>query len=319
MKKLFSLLAVAAIGFSTFGVFANDSVVHTQVSNKDAITWGYNNGVTRYGAESDFRANDPITREQAAKMTVSFYHSALSKLDIEENVGATCADFTDKAMIDETLLEEVNFTCNINLFKGFKGKFMPKNYINMSDARTILERATAFVPGLADHLTNVKLPTDHTFVTRGEFIQGLYLLNSIVDQKVVTNKDDMLKSTQTKLNSAKILRAQNKPAQYTLTQTVSCFCMQNYTRPMTYQVSNGAIVGSATYADGTGGNIDTTMSPTLNTVDMAFEIIQDAIDEKADNITVVFDATLGNPTTINIDKSRMMADEEKYMTFKLVK
>jgi hypothetical protein len=48
-------------------------------------------------------------------------------------------------------------------------------------------------------------------------------------------------------------------------------------------------------------------------------MIQDAIYKNADSIRVEYDAQLWYPTSIGIDRERMMADEESYYTFSVTK
>jgi hypothetical protein len=61
------------------------------------------------------------------------------------------------------------------------------------------------------------------------------------------------------------------------------------------------------------------MYPNLNTVESAFAIVQDAITNKAESITVQYDSSLGYPTSIAIDMSKMIIDEERYISFSLKK
>ena len=59
--------------------------------------------------------------------------------------------------------------------------------------------------------------------------------------------------------------------------------------------------------------------PEPMTVEEMFALIQNAIDEKADAITVTYDATLGYPKELWVDYSKMMADEEMSYTYSVVK
>jgi hypothetical protein len=68
-----------------------------------------------------------------------------------------------------------------------------------------------------------------------------------------------------------------------------------------------------------GGKISSDLYSNLNTVESAFTIIQEAIINKAESIIVQYDSSLGYPTSISIDMSKMIADEERYITFSLKK
>lgn len=127
---------------------------------------------------------------------------------------------------------------------------------------------------------------------------------------------------QKNLNDAKALWKNAAKTSYTMHQTRSCFCGPDSTRPMTFDVANSSIVtGSAVYADASGGKLsDEILSRnSLYTVDAAFASIQQAIDEKADSITVEYDATTGYPKSIYVDRSQMIADEELGLTFIVIK
>lgn len=124
--------------------------------------------------------------------------------------------------------------------------------------------------------------------------------------------------TQIALDASISQWATNGSENYTLTQQLSCFCMQEYVRPITYMVTDGASDrDSAMYADGDKESIDPDNAPELKTVVEAFALIQEAIDQYAYTITYEFDTTYGHPTMISIDYSQMMADEEAYYTFAL--
>lgn len=56
----------------------------------------------------------------------------------------------------------------------------------------------------------------------------------------------------------------------------------------------------------------------LHTVDQAFAMIQQAIDDKVASLTVEYDIATGYPTSISIDRDIMIADEEMYYTFEIV-
>jgi hypothetical protein len=51
-----------------------------------------------------------------------------------------------------------------------------------------------------------------------------------------------------------------------------------------------------------------------NSVPKLFNLIQNAIANKADSMSITYHPTLGYPTQINIDESAQMADEERYLT-----
>ena len=105
-------------------------------------------------------------------------------------------------------------------------------------------------------------------------------------------------------------------ADYVVTQTYSCFCPREYTRPISYIVVWGeSQTSNARYNDEEMELIDPEMSPELLTVEQAFALIQDAIDQQVASITVSYDENLWYPMNIAIDYNVMMADEEVYYSF----
>ncbi len=110
-------------------------------------------------------------------------------------------------------------------------------------------------------------------------------------------------------NQAKWEQASNDPLisnQYTLQQT--CFCPPDYTRPMNITEQNGKIT-QATYVDN-GEAVPVYVLDGLLTMDERFEQLQDAYESGADRIDVTYDEKLGYPTSVFIDRSFMIADEE---------
>lgn len=109
---------------------------------------------------------------------------------------------------------------------------------------------------------------------------------------------------------------------YTFTLQRSCFCLPEYTTPMTITVNNGKIVSAVAESlmveikdDGsetTPKMVD--VSDRAMTVDQLFNEIKQAIDNKAASVNVKYDARWGYPRSIYIDLDTRMADEEIALT-----
>jgi len=84
-----------------------------------------------------------------------------------------------------------------------------------------------------------------------------------------------------------------------------CFCSPEYIDPGLVHVVGGEI-DSVEHAV-TGDVLDPSF---FLTVDDLFDEVQAAIDSQADEIIVEYDGIFGNPTTIDIDFSKYMADDE---------
>ena len=86
-----------------------------------------------------------------------------------------------------------------------------------------------------------------------------------------------------------------------------CFCA--FIDPVIIE-ARGRDVASVVLAD-SGTAVDTTqLTDYFLTVDGLFEVIQDAIDEEAHSLTVMYHAELGYPTSIDIDYLLNAVDEE---------
>lgn len=94
----------------------------------------------------------------------------------------------------------------------------------------------------------------------------------------------------------------------------SCFCPPDYTRPMNITEQNGKIV-DATYAD-TGEAVPNYIRDGLLTMNERFDQLQDAYLSGAERIDASYDPQLGYPSSVYIDQSFMIADEEISYTIK---
>lgn len=139
MKKIVSLLAVAALSVASCSTFASGGL-HYDAPSKEVITWAYNNGITKYDSLAKYNASAPVTREQAAKMIIARMRSNNNLVIPMPDI--LCV-FNDQSMIDTTLLTSVQDACAVGLFKGYKWAFMPNNYIPMKDVQTLIARASS--------------------------------------------------------------------------------------------------------------------------------------------------------------------------------
>lgn len=94
----------------------------------------------------------------------------------------------------------------------------------------------------------------------------------------------------------------------------SCFCPPDYTRPMNITEQNGKIV-DATYAD-TGEAVPSYIRDGLLTMNERFDQLEEAYLSGADRIDVSYDSKLGYPSSVYVDQSFMIADEELSYTIK---
>ncbi len=98
---------------------------------------------------------------------------------------------------------------------------------------------------------------------------------------------------------------------YRFQLSVGCFCAFRDKMPITVEVQNGQ-VASMTYADGT--SVDASEQANMGfdqyaTIDALFQYTAQRMKDAAE-VTVTYDSTYGYPTTIYIDGSKQIADDE---------
>lgn len=346
MKKLVALVSAGVFGLATVGAHATSIVLpggdrdaHWCIPSAgyvwseseqacvrpweqkwtDVVTWAYNNGITKFDTVDDFHGNVAITRQQAAKM----FMARLQSTNQPFAMPAIYCVFEDEASIDPTLKASVNDVCALGLMKWYKGKFMPNEFIGTDAIKTLAARVVAMMPEIKNIVDQaVTLLPEGKLVSRMDFITALQYADGIVSAHIEDQKTVVLADHQKNLDAAKALWNKAAKNSYTLQQTRSCFCMPDSIRPISFDVVNGTIqTGSVAYADASGGKLTDEMLSRggLYTVNAAFDYIQEAINERADNIDVEYDATTGYPKSIYVDRSHMIADEELGLTFVMTK
>lgn len=125
---------------------------------------------------------------------------------------------------------------------------------------------------------------------------------------------------QADLDVAMALWMEESHNSYTAVIQASCFCTEEYRRPVLYQVVEGMVqLNTAMYADENEeeDEVNLEMSPELLSVEEMFSLIQEAIDANADAVTVTYHPDMGYPMSVWIDTSFMMADEEQSYMYEI--
>lgn len=91
---------------------------------------------------------------------------------------------------------------------------------------------------------------------------------------------------------------------YSLQQ--QCFCWAELAGPIALTVANDSVT-SAVYK---GAPLRPDLVPQLPTVEDLFDIVQDALDKRADRLEVTYHRAAGYPTRIEVDYRFGMADDE---------
>ncbi|MBN3941942.1 MAG: DUF6174 domain-containing protein [Nostoc sp.] len=142
-------------------------------------------------------------------------------------------------------------------------------------------------------------------------------LNLTAISKTPAEKAQYQTQTNNNLNSRRLrfnkrLWEQANIYNYRITVSNSCFCIPDARGPVVIQVRNGQTTSITSVA--TGKPVNPQFFQKYDTIPELFNVIQDAINRKASNLDVEYNAKLGYPTKINIDYSSQIADEEIFLT-----
>ena len=289
-----------------------------------ALDFAIQHKITAMKTVKSFRGNDNVTRQEAAKMLVSFAENLYNKsyASFPKNCNKR---YKDDKTIAFWLKNSVYDACALGLMNGRNGSFHPYAGLTRGQALMVLMK---IVDGNQPSGTPYYMPYAYRanelwlwdiwsiewldkLITRSELITWM--------KDLYTKQQDanhMYTTAQKNLDAAKAVWNIQKMSNYTVTRTISCFCGPDYTLPMSYQVINNSIDATTLiYAD--GGSKVTMEWIELQRVEDMFAMIQEAIDSKAESITVSYDTTLWYPTSLSIDRSKMIADEEMYYTFSI--
>lgn len=91
-----------------------------------------------------------------------------------------------------------------------------------------------------------------------------------------------------------------------------CFCPSEVVAPVVVEVRGGEVV-ARTYQE-SGEPVESTYAGLWPSLDGVFDIVQDAIDREAAQITVEYHSDLGYPQSIAIDYQENAVDEELAFT-----
>ena len=91
---------------------------------------------------------------------------------------------------------------------------------------------------------------------------------------------------------------------YQIKEQLNCFCVDR--GPYSVTVANNVIV---TIKD-KDGNVSSSNTPSLKTVDELFLYIKTSLEKKPATATIKYNATYGYPESIYFDFDKQMADEE---------
>lgn len=114
------------------------------------------------------------------------------------------------------------------------------------------------------------------------------------------------------LNAAQAKWQKKRPQHYAYTLQRSCFCIEEYRKPIEIRVFGNKVQQATLQPEGTP--LSAERKSEAMTVEDLFRMIREAIANKSASVTVKYDAIYGFPTSISIDRSLMIADEEIYLS-----
>ena len=101
-----------------------------------AIYWMFNNGLTNYDNLTGYRPDDPLLREEAAKIIGQAYVI----LGYPKEVKNTSCSFSDVDSFDPSLAPYIADTCSYWIFRWSNGSFLAQKSLSKAEALTVLIR-----------------------------------------------------------------------------------------------------------------------------------------------------------------------------------
>lgn len=95
------------------------------------------NDLTRFGSVDNYMGSTTLRRDQAATFYARFAAKALGM--VPDTTRAGCS-FSDMNAVDANLKDDVVIACQMGLFKGYAGKFLPEDRFTVGQALTVLIR-----------------------------------------------------------------------------------------------------------------------------------------------------------------------------------
>ena len=101
-----------------------------------ALYWMFNNGLTKYDDLTSYRPDDPLLREEAAKIIGQAYIILGYPREVKNN---SCT-FSDADSFDPSLAPYIADTCSYGIFRWSNGSFLAQKSLSKAEALTVLIR-----------------------------------------------------------------------------------------------------------------------------------------------------------------------------------
>ena len=123
------------------------------------------------------------------------------------------------------------------------------------------------------------------------------------------SKDVVVETDLSNLDKQQQFWDSNDIDSYTFTQSISCFCSEEYREPKEVVVRDGVIVSLA------GVAYDADLQQSILTVAARFDYIRKSLAREPEMFSVEYDVDYGFPSRFYFDFSLLIADEEVDYTF----
>jgi len=148
---------------------------------QQALAWMYANGLTMYNNEIEYRPDDGLLREEAAKII----GQAFTVLGYPATTKNTNCVFLDNNEIDPTLVSHVANTCKRGIFKGTtENTFLPREKLTRPQSMALLIR---IFEGKLSYEN--KIPRRSEYYLKWQAIGLTNLTNQTVFDSMITRKE----------------------------------------------------------------------------------------------------------------------------------
>lgn len=118
---------------------SNEPKLNTTPTAQEIIDFLYAKGATIFNTQDKFMFHSNITREQASKFFVMIKKTVFPEKKVSKAAGTSCT-FKDLKKADKSLQSYITEACEMWLFKGHAGNFMPFDKLTYGQAITVLMR-----------------------------------------------------------------------------------------------------------------------------------------------------------------------------------
>eukprot|EP00934_Nitzschia_sp_Nitz4_P003001 Nitzschia sp. Nitz4//scaffold5_size260463//109446//110039//NITZ4_000977-RA/size260463-processed-gene-0.70-mRNA-1//1//CDS//3329555325//2991//frame0 len=132
---------------------------------------------------------------------------------------------------------------------------------------------------------------------------------SLADVEITVSSFVPYSFLQAELNQNNQFWNESGSPDYSFTETISCYCLEDYTLPKRIEVTDDVIVS----VQNENGTVSLETSSYYSVLDL-FEEVQKGISRHYVQIDVQYDPELGFPTYISLDYDTLLADDEISIT-----